>query len=98
MRDFKPDFIFWLQKGNNYSIVFIDPKGTEHTEYQRKIDGYSKLFENSGGHKKTIPHEDKNARVFAFLNTDDVDRVPKPYKRYWFDDISKALNTVLSEA
>jgi hypothetical protein len=95
IREFKPDFIFWLQKGNNYSIVFIDPKGTEHTEYQRKIDGYSALFEDSDGRKKTIPHEGKNARVFAFLNTDDVDRVPKPYKRYWFDDISKVLNSVI---
>ncbi|MCD6283865.1 DEAD/DEAH box helicase family protein, partial [bacterium] len=30
---FKPDFIFWLKekRSKNYYIVFIDPKGTEHT-------------------------------------------------------------------
>ena len=44
VREFKPDFIFWLQRKNQYFIVFIDPKGTEHTEYQRKLDGYAQLF------------------------------------------------------
>ncbi|HUM44310.1 MAG TPA: DEAD/DEAH box helicase family protein, partial [Fervidobacterium sp.] len=42
---FKPDFIFWMQKDNRYLILFIDPKGTEHTDAYRKIDGYSKIFE-----------------------------------------------------
>lgn len=41
----KPDFIFWLKKGNDYTILFIDPKGTEYTDAYRKIDGYSKIFE-----------------------------------------------------
>lgn len=31
MSYFYPDFIFWLQKGNKYFIVFVDPKGTEHS-------------------------------------------------------------------
>jgi len=39
---FKPDFIFWMQKDNRYLILFIDPKGTEHTDAYRKIDGYSR--------------------------------------------------------
>ena len=45
---FKPDFIFWLkEKGNkNYHIVFVDPKGTEHVEAYRKIDGFREIFEN----------------------------------------------------
>jgi len=34
---FKPDFIFWLKKANEYLILFIDPKGTEHTDAYRKI-------------------------------------------------------------
>jgi superfamily II DNA or RNA helicase len=92
-REFKPDFIFWLQKGNDYFIVFIDPKGTVHTDYERKIDSYSQIFE-SLGLPKTIAYGGKEVKVFAFLYTDDVDRLAKGYKRYWFDSIDKALTSV----
>ena len=93
VREFKPDFIFWLQKGNTYFVVFIDPKGTVHTDYERKIDGYAEIFESSG-HPNAIPHENKKVKVFTFLYTSDVDRLSKSYKQYWFDDIDKALATV----
>ena len=89
VRHFKPDFIFWLQKGNEYFIVFIDPKGTEHTDYQRKIDGYSAIFEDADGAKKRFGHNNKVVGVFTFLHTADKDGLPKPYKRYWFDDLDK---------
>ena len=95
VREFKPDFIFWLERGNTYFIVFIDPKGTVHTDYERKIEGYSQIFESSG-HPKTIAYGGKEAKVFAFLYTDDVDRLSKGYKRYWFDHIDKALASVKS--
>ena len=99
VRDFKPDFIFWFRKGDDYFIMFIDPKGTEHTEYQRKIEGYSAIFEKTDGSKKTIAHDGKKVRVFAFLHTDNVDGLPKKeYKRYWFDDLEKVLASVLASA
>jgi type III restriction enzyme len=44
MARFKPDFIFWFSKGERYWIVFVDPKGTEHTASLRKIDGYRSIF------------------------------------------------------
>jgi hypothetical protein len=44
MARFKPDFIFWFSKGDRYWIVFVDPKGTEHTASLRKIDGYRSIF------------------------------------------------------
>jgi type III restriction enzyme len=44
MARFKPDFIFWFSKGDRYWIVFVDPKGTEHTASLRKIDGYGSIF------------------------------------------------------
>jgi len=97
VREFKPDFVFWLQKGDNYFIVFIDPKGTEHTDYQRKIDGYHVLFEDRGGGKKVIPHKGKMVKVYTFLYTDDVDGLSKHYKRYWCDDFGKALTSILNE-
>jgi type III restriction enzyme len=93
IREFKPDFIFWLCKGNDYFIIFIDPKGTVHTDYERKVDGYSQIFESSG-FPKVIAHDDKKVKVFTFLYTDDVDGLSKGYKRYWFDNIDKALNSV----
>ena len=34
------------QKGNKQSILFIDPKGDRNTDYEHKIDGYKKVFEN----------------------------------------------------
>lgn len=77
-------------------MVFIDPKGTEHTDYQHKIGGYSEIFEDSEGRKKSIPYDGKTVKVFAFLHTEDVDVLPKKgYKRYWFDDIDKALASVV---
>lgn len=52
--NFKPGFIFWLQKGDIYTILFIDPKGTEHTYSYRKIQGYSRIFETGKEHKRCI--------------------------------------------
>jgi len=87
---FKPDFIFWAQKGKHYLILFVDPKGTEHTDGYRKIDGYSKIFEiEQGGQKVT--------RDFSYNGfTINVRLLLKPrggiaavldnYKRYWFDN------------
>lgn len=96
IRDFKPDFIFWFQKGNVYFIVFIDPKGTEHTEYQRKIDGYSAIFEGAGGAKKLLGNNGEEVFVFTFLHTADKDGLPKPYRKYWFDDVGEVLASILA--
>ena len=34
--NFKPDFIFWAQKGKRYLILFVDPKGTEHADQRSR--------------------------------------------------------------
>jgi hypothetical protein len=94
MAPFYPDFIFWLQKGSNYFIVFVDPKGTTHADYQHKIDWYKTLFETSGT-PRTLKHGRLNTMVFAFLHTEDVAVVGAAYRRYWFDGVDKALETVL---
>lgn len=91
VREFKPDFIFWLQKGDDYFIVFIDPKGTEHTDYQRKIDGYSAIFEKADMIKTLIVHHGRKVRVYVFLHTENVDVLPRRYRQYWFDDVGKVL-------
>ena len=94
IRKFKPDFIFWLQKGTDYYIVFIDPKGTKHTDYQHKIDGYQGLFEDEKG-VKSIEHDGLTVRVFTFLRADDRNALSQGYKRYWFDDMDILLSQLL---
>ena len=86
--NFKPDFIFWAQKGKRYLILFVDPKGTEHADGYRKIDGYSRIFEMG---------EQKESRNFSYngftINTKlllkprrGIAEVLENYKRYWFDN------------
>jgi len=88
--NFKPDFIFWMQKGNRYLILFVDPKGTEYADGYRKIDGYSRIFENG---------EKKESRDFSYngfvINTKlllkpkrGIAEVLENYRRYWFDNFT----------
>jgi len=93
---FKPDFIFWLKKGDEYTILFVDPKGTEHTDGYRKIDGYSRIFETG---------EQKESRDFSYngftINTKlllksrrGIAEVLDNYKRYWFDNFDDFANKI----
>lgn len=86
MDGFKPDFIFWLKKGNQYTLLFIDPKGTEHTDGYRKIDGYARMFE-----KKVYDYDNLQVCVKLFFRTKKSENVLASYKKYWFSDLS-ALN------
>jgi type III restriction enzyme len=92
---FKPDFIFWLQKGRDYFIIFIDPKGTAYTDYQYKIDGYKEIFEENDAMTKKLSYDKLNTRVFTFLYTPDDNRLSKGYKKYWFDNMEKVLNYII---
>jgi superfamily II DNA or RNA helicase/polyhydroxyalkanoate synthesis regulator phasin len=93
---FKPDFIFWFKKGEEYTILFVDPKGTEHTDGYRKIDGYSRIFETG---------EQKGSRDFSYngftINTKlllksrrGIAEVLDNYKRYWFDNFDDFANKI----
>ena len=85
-RNFLPDFIFWLQKGNDYHILYIDPKGTGRVEYQYKVDGYRDLFENNDK-VKTFKHGENNFKVHLRLATDDTAVFADKdfYKKYWIE-------------
>jgi superfamily II DNA or RNA helicase len=91
--NFKPDFIFWMQKDKHYLILFVDPKGTEHTSAYRKIDGYRVLFEENGK-AKVFNSNGFNVRVKLLLRTDDVSKVPNNYKEYWFDNFNDFANKI----
>ncbi|MDG2830094.1 hypothetical protein P7M08_24370, partial [Vibrio parahaemolyticus] len=88
--NFKPDFIFWMQKGNRYLILFVDPKGTEHTDGYRKIDGYTRIFETD--YKKESVDFSYNGLV---INTMlllkpklGIADVSESYRKYWFDNFT----------
>ncbi len=85
IRQFKPDFIFWLQKGNEYQIAFVDPKGMTQSGYEHKIDGYKQLFLDSSGSPRIVEHNGMRVRVSLFLYTQDANRAPMEYQEYWFD-------------
>ncbi|MDW8030015.1 MAG: restriction endonuclease subunit R, partial [Armatimonadota bacterium] len=89
---FKPDFIFWLKKGNHYFIVFVDPKGTEHIDWQRKVDGYRAVFEDNGL-PKVLPHNGWEVTVRLFLYTEDVSRSPEIYRQFWFDSFDGMIDS-----
>ena len=91
--NFKPDFIFWLQKGERYHILFVDPKGTGRAEYQHKVDGYQALFEINGK-PKVIPFQGLSVSVHVSLFTEDVQFPAEGYRRYWFDNIDKVLANI----
>jgi len=94
---FKPDFIFWMVRRGDYFIVFVDPKGTEHRDADRKLEGYRIVFEETPGCPREFPYGDYRGRVFCFLWTTDTARIPDTVDRwYWVDSIDGMLEKVLS--
>ena len=92
---FKPDFIFWLYKGDRYWIVFVDPKGTEHVDYQRKIDGYRGVFLQDGQPRAFLWNA-KTVTVHLFFHTDDLAKIPEPYRQFWFDKVEDVPEKLLN--
>ena len=90
MAKFKPDFIFWLKKGCEYFIIFIDPKGTSHTDYELKVDGYKEIFEENS-REKEFRVDDNKVRVYLQLHTKDKNILPEGYRKYWFNEFSDLI-------
>lgn len=89
---FYPDFIFWLKRGDNYFIIFVDPKGIEHIGgWIDKIDnGYKKLFDG-----REFNYNGLKVRIKLQFRTDDIRRVPDSYSQYWFDSIEMMLEAIM---
>ncbi len=90
IRQFYPDFIFWLKKNDDYYIFFIDPKGIEHINWADKVNGYKKIFEENNK-RIIVEQEGLNFTVLLMLRTDDANRVKLKFpnhSKYWFDEIS----------
>ncbi len=90
LEKFKPDFIFWLKKGNNYFIVFIDPKSYKYTDYENKLNWYKRIFE-----KKSFFLDKLKISVYLFLATEDENLPPEGNREYWFDNIGNVLKKIV---
>jgi len=89
MARFIPDFIFWGQKGKRYTLLFVDPKGLQNIDWERKVDGFQRLFEEDGK-PKVFAHGDIEVTVRLVLFTNNRGLVPEgSYKRYWQDDVKQ---------
>ncbi|MDR0800237.1 MAG: DEAD/DEAH box helicase family protein [Endomicrobium sp.] len=77
-RKFFPDFLFWIKKGNDYKIIFIDPKGTSYTDYENKVDGFEKLLLNLN-----TPYKGLNIEFDLRFYNDDISPIGEKYKKYW---------------
>ena len=83
-RCFFPDFVFWMGKGDNYRIVFVDPKGTVHDSAYHKIDGYQSLFEENGKLKQ-FKYRGLNVRVGLWMFNKNSANVPERYRHFYID-------------
>ena len=83
-RRFLPDFVFWMCKGDEYRIVFLDPKGTVHDSAYHKIDGYQNLFEENGKLKQ-FKYRGLNVRVRLWMFNKDSQKASKLYRRFYID-------------
>ena len=83
--------------------MFVDPKGTEHADGYRKIDGFSRIFEidiNGQKQSKDFSYNGFNIKTKLLLKPRrGIADVLENYKRYWFDNfddfaskISQLLN------
>jgi hypothetical protein len=87
IKRFIPDFVFWIKKGEDYKIVFVDPKGKEHIEWLEKlINGYGILFRENGKYDqppKVFREKGKSIKVELFFFTPT--QKPSILREYWLD-------------
>jgi len=100
LRKFIPDFIFWLKKGNDYTIFFIDPKSYMFTSFEDKVEGYKAIYIEENKEKTFLVQENKEkllVKVKLKLYTPDgVDNLGKrAYKEFWTDE-NRLLDDLLN--
>ena len=90
---FRPDFVFWLRRGEHCHIVFVDPKGMAHTKTYWKLDGYRHLFEDNGRPRRIV-HEGTAANVQRFCYNRDAAQSDELHRRFWVGSIAELLQKV----
>jgi hypothetical protein len=72
----------------------VDPKGSEYTHYEHKIEGYKVIFEDNGV-QKLFDFEGLCVKVWLFLFTSDVNAIPPGYRHYWSDNLDTIAKGML---
>ena len=97
-RRFHPDFVFWMSKGDDYRIVFVDPKGTAYAATYNKIDGYRHLFENDGK-CRTFNFHGRKVTVRLMLFNKDAKTAPgQAYRHHWIDEPAAIFGTTVDRS
>ena len=87
--NFSPDFIFWLKQKEKRKIVFVDPKGIEHTRNARdKIIGFENFVKNIN---------DSSIEVKLFLYNQNSDKVDSEKKEYWSSNLDEIFELSVGE-
>lgn len=100
MEKFKPDFVFWFKKKDNGSlyIVFVDPKSTEFTEAERKIDGYKSLFTENGS-VRVFEHDFTGMKVqikVLLFMYNQKGLSSQSYGDYWIKSAKELIDRVVN--
>ena len=82
---FYPDFVFWMRRGNEYRIVFVDPKSIEFSKAEYKIDGYRNIFEK-GGKPRVFTKDRLRVQVSLLFFNHTGRRSSDKYDQYWTSD------------
>ena len=73
-------------RGNEYRIVFVDPKSAKYTSAYHKIDGYRKLFEENDSPRR-FNHKNKGLQVQVELFMfNDPSAAAEKYRGYWINN------------
>jgi hypothetical protein len=98
LREFHPDFIFWLRRWNDYFILFVDPKGMQNTDYLYKIDDYRNIFKDTDtGVLRVFQYGGMNVRVALAMYNSNASAAPQGYSEYWYDSPKGILKQLVAE-
>ena len=90
IRNFYPDFIFWIKKNDELIILFIDPKGLEIgiNNAQNKLQGFKDIFEN-----KNLEYQGQKVTIkLIYYNKDtNINKSLKEYTKARLENIFSSI-------
>lgn len=91
IRNFYPDFIFWIKKNEEFIILFIDPKGLEIgvRNAENKLQGFKNIFEN-----KNLEYQGQKvkAKLIYYNKETNISKSIEEYTKSRCEDIFNSLN------
>ncbi|ASJ00846.1 DEAD/DEAH box helicase family protein [Thermococcus gorgonarius] len=93
MRKFKPNFVFWFARGEDYIIAFVDSKGTAHTAFEHKANWFRRFFGDSE-EPRVFGYNGLKVRVLLYLYNRRGDRVSDEYRDHWITSAGELFERV----